>query len=188
MTAVTNYRLISEEINTILSEVLGKFLVAGSPTKHGGLRFLDIQSAKTFGFERTQEHEGGNLLIISAPIELQLDKSDAAQFNREKIEQSKQKTRKRLEDALRKGPYADHLHDVIVRSSADPGKSRKLFLEVQYLIASSELINDKAILSYAKKHGMTNTSDAVRRILREHIAPMAKNCMDYLVETVRKEK
>ena len=65
--AAINYRLVSEEIDTILAEVLGKFLVQGSPTKHGGLRFLDIESAKTFGFERTHEEGDTNIVMISAP-------------------------------------------------------------------------------------------------------------------------
>ena len=50
-----NYKLISEEINQILSGLYGLYISDGRPTKKGGLRFLDVKSNKTFGFEKTRE-------------------------------------------------------------------------------------------------------------------------------------
>lgn len=192
-TAELKYSLISEEINTILAEVLGKFLVAGSPTKHGGLRFLDIQSAKTFGFERSTEGENGNLLTISAPVDVKFDDRDPAHVRltfeqrRDKIEALKTAARDRIDKAIGKGPFSANLHKVIVRPSPDPGKQKKLFVEVQYLIPTGEMIADDKVLAYAEKHGLTNTSEAVKRILREYIVPMSKEVMDHLIEVIRKE-
>lgn len=166
MQAVLNNRLVSEEIDDVLAKVLGKFLVQGSPTKHGGLRFLDIESAKTFGFERTQEFENGNLLIISAPA---APDSEA-----------------RLLEKMKKGPHAERLHSVTVRPSPDPGKKRKTFVEVQYVIPTAELVNDKAVTKYAEAHKVS-TSEALKRILREFIIPMGKEIMDHLIIVVREE-
>jgi hypothetical protein len=185
--AVTNYKLISEEINTILAEVLGKFLVAGAPMKHGGLRFLDIMSAKTFGFERSQEVKDSNLLILSAPLDITPDRNDPNFFSKERQEEVREGARARIEEALKAGPHAKELHNVIVRPSPDPGKSRKMFVEIQYLIPTSKLISDKAILDYANKHSLTNTSEAVKRVLREYIVPMAKDTMDHFIVVIRGE-
>lgn len=165
--AVLSNRLVSEEIDDVLAKVLGKFLVQGSPTKHGGLRFLDIQSAKTFGFERTQEHGNSNLLIISAPA----------------VPDSEE----RLTEKMRKGPHADRLHSVTVRPSPDPGKKRKMFVEVQYVIPTAELVNDKAITKYATEHKVSS-SEAVKRILRDYIIPMGKEVMDHLIVVIREEQ
>lgn len=164
-----NTRLISQEIDDILAKVLGQFLVQGSPTKHGGLRFLDIQSAKTFGFEQTREDaNGNNLLIISAP---------AAAGSQE-----------RLEEKIRKGPHgsAKECISVEVRESRDAGKKRKTFVEVQYIIPTTKLIDDKSVTKYANEHGIT-TSEALKRILREFIIPMAREVMDHLIVVVREE-
>jgi hypothetical protein len=182
MQAVLNNRLISDQIDTILATVLGKFLVQGSPTKHGGLRFLDIQSAKTFGFEKTREFDNGNLLLISAPAS-----PDKGAKGNEPIEELKQATEQRLEAEMRKGPHVDRLHAVTVRPSPDPGKKRKMFLEVAYFIPTSELLTDAAIVAYAKEHGMTDTNEAVKRILREFIVPIAKETMDHLITVIRQE-
>ena len=166
MQAVLNKHLLSEEIDDVLAKVLGQFLVQGSPTKHGGLRFLDIQSAKTFGFERTQEHDNGNLLIISAP---------AAPDSEE-----------RLTEKLRKGPHSDRLHSVAVRPSPDPGKKRKMFVEAKYFLPTGDLISIENVTKYANAHKV-NSSDAVKRILREYIIPMGKEVMDHLIVVVREE-
>lgn len=183
-TAVLNNRLISEEIDTILAQVLGKFLVQGSPTKHGGLRFLDITSAKTFGFERTQEYKKGNLLVISAPS---APEKSTGPKGTETFDELKQLTEERLTARIKEGPHADRLHAVNVRPSPDPGKKKKTFVEVQYIIPTADLIKDKAILDYANKHGLSNTSEAVKRILREYIVPMAKDTMDHLIQVIREE-
>ncbi len=192
--ARTSLELLSDEINTILAEVLGQFLVQGNPTKHGGLRFLDVQSAKTFGFEPTQVVKDGNLVVISGPVEVKFDERDPANLKltldekAKKIEDLKVKARERIENAIKKGPHSDTLHRVDVRASRDKGKSKKLFVEVQYLVPTAKLVSDANVLAYAQKHGMTNTSEAVRRILREHVVAMAKGAMDHLVGLLRKEK
>jgi hypothetical protein len=49
-------------------------------------------------------------------------------------------------------------------------------------------MSDKSVLAYAEKHALTNTNEAVRRILREYIIPTAKMVMDHLVLVIRKEK
>lgn len=58
-----NLKRIGEEIDILLTEIYGEYVAEGSPTKLGGLRFLDVPSAKTFAFERTQPLEDGNLLV-----------------------------------------------------------------------------------------------------------------------------
>lgn len=184
-TAVLNPRLISEEIDTILAQVLGKFLVQGSPTKHGGLRFLDIQSAKTFGFERTREHKNGNLLTISAPVNPEKSKGTKGSDNHEEL---KKATEELMDHAMRNGPHADILHSVTVRPSPDLGKRLKMFVEVQYLIPTKKLIDDKSVLDYTRKHGLKNTSEAVRRILREYVIPVGKASMDHLIQVIREEQ
>lgn len=184
MPAELKTRLVSEEIDTILAQVLGKFLVQGAPTKHGGLRFLDIDSAKTFGFEKTQEYKDGNLLIISAPCNP--EKARGAKGN-EPFDELKKQAEERIEAAVKSGPHADRLHSVAVRPSPDMAKKRKMFVEVQYFIPTKKLIDDNAVLKYAKAHGLTNTSEAVKRILREHVIPMAKESMDHLITVIRHE-
>ena len=62
-----NLKRIGEEIDILLTEIYGEYVAEGSPTKLGGLRFLDVPSAKTFAFEKCQPYEDGNLLMISAP-------------------------------------------------------------------------------------------------------------------------
>lgn len=167
MQATLNKQIVSEEIDDVLAKVLGKFLVQGSPTKHGGLRFLDIESAKTFGFERTREVDKGNLLIISAPA---VADSEA-----------------RLTEKMRKGPHADRLRSVTVRESRDSGKKRKMFVEVEYFIPTAELVNDKAVTKYAETHKVSG-SEAVKRILREEIIPLGKAVMDHLIVVIREEE
>ncbi|HEY4002058.1 MAG TPA: hypothetical protein VGO93_24505, partial [Candidatus Xenobia bacterium] len=95
-----NYPLVADEVDRILSHVYGEYLVSGRPTKHGGLRFLDINSAKTFGFERTRSLAHGNQLVLSAPYEGDPEV---------------------VKERLRKGPHADQIAFVEVRPSPDPG-------------------------------------------------------------------
>lgn len=187
------FRLLNDAIDTVLASVLGQYLVSGSPTKHGGMRFLDIESAKTFGFERTRETENGNLLTLSAPVDVKFEERDLSiqklsqEERQAKLEQLKNAARERVEQGIRSGPNSSELHQVLVRPSSDRGKQKKLFVEVQYVIPTGELVSDEAVLAYVKKHGMNNTNEAVHRILREQIVPMAKGCMDHLVTVIRKE-
>ena len=63
-----NLQRIGETIDILLTEIYGEYVAEGSPTKLGGLRFLDVPSAKTFAFEKTQPLDEGNLLVLSAPM------------------------------------------------------------------------------------------------------------------------
>ena len=46
-------RRIAEQIDVVLTEIYAEYVAKGSPTKLGGLRFLDVQSAKTFAYEKS---------------------------------------------------------------------------------------------------------------------------------------
>ncbi len=165
-----NFRLISEEINLILSKLYGRYTSEGRPTKRGGLRFLDIKSNKTFGFEKTRETDMGNLLILSAPFKGAL----------EDIERQE-----RLKKKIKEGPHSDSLYDIVIRQSRDRGKEAKLFVEVKYHIVTRELLQDEQIVEYAGKFKMNNSKDVVRNILRENIEPFAKTTMDHLISVIR---
>ncbi len=181
--AELNMVLISEEINTILAKVLGKFLVKGSPTKHGGLRFLDVQSANTFGFESSTEYktneEKGNLVVISAPVNpgQSVDAPDEPVMRAEA----------RIQESMAQGPHAELLRSVQVRPSRDPGKKKKYFVYVQYLIKTCDLLEDDAVIDFAKRHAITSTSEAVKRILREAVEPVAEETMNHLITVIRNE-
>lgn len=163
-TVQVNLPLVADEIDRIMSHVYGEYLVSGRPTKHGGLRFLDIHSAKTFGFERTRVADKGNLLTISAPYD-----GDAGV----------------IDDRIRKGPHADQLASVEVRPSPDPGKEKKMFVEVSYLVPTDKVLADKNILAYADKYKFYTTSEITRRLLRDHVVPLARAGMDHLIEVIR---
>lgn len=161
-----NYKLISNEIDVVLSKVHDLYLSQGRPTKRGRLRFLDWVSNKTFAFEKTQEKRDGNLLILSAPY---------SGDSREKIESK-----------LKRGPYGKQLEDASVRSGKDKVKKTRQFIEVSYFIPSSVLLEDKKVLARMGKTGkLASAGEAVRKILREYVEPMAKECMDYFVEIIR---
>ena len=98
--AELNLRRIGEEIDVLLTEIYGEYVAQGSPTKLGGLRFLDVPSAKTFAFEKCEAYEGGNLLKISAPA-----------VGEEKV----------LTKQIKSGPHSKSLGDVVVRRSSDKG-------------------------------------------------------------------
>lgn len=168
-----NIRLISEEINLILSGLYGKYISGGRPTKRGGLRFLDMSSKKTFGFEKTRETDTGNLLILSAPYNFPLENLEL---------------KEKLEKEIRKGPHSDMIYEIWLRPSRDKGKEDRNFVEVKYLIPTSEILNEQAVRDYALKHGIGNSKVAVTNLLRDYIDPFATAAMDHLIQSIREFK
>lgn len=169
---------IGQEINVILTEIYGRYVAQGSPTKLGGLRFLDVPSAKTFAFEKTASAEGGNLLILSAPFNaVQPDKKKFVPlpdlFDRTGVPRE-----------LKNGPHGKTLRDIAVRASYDRGKAGKFFVEVTYYLPTAEWLTDKEVTDFAEKNHC-NGHDAVTRILREKVLPVAGDVMAHFVELVR---
>ena len=158
-------RRIGEQINVILTEIYGKYVAQGSPTKLGGLRFLDVESAKTFAFEKTRPGENGNLLILSAP------------FGNNKEE---------VEAQLKAGPHSDRLRDVVVRASSDAGKGNKFFVEAAYFLETPQWITNDAVTKIIEQHGCTG-GEAVTRILKAKVLPIAADIMEYFIQIVRGE-
>lgn len=159
-----NLPLVADEIDRILSHVYGEYLVSGRPTKHGGLRFLDIHSAKTFGFEKTQSTHKGNLLVISAPYTGEPDL---------------------IRDRLKCGDRSKDLDKVDVRPSPDPGKEKKMFVEVAYKIPTPDILSEKNIVKDMQRYGYYNTSEVSKRRLREFVEPLAREAMNQLIEVIR---
>lgn len=168
-----NFKMISEEINLILSNLYGLYTSEGRPTKRGGLRFLDIKSNKTFGFEKTRETDSGNLLILSAPYNFPIEDL---------------KLKERLEKEIKSGPYSKMIFEFWLRPSRDKGKEDKNFVELKYHIPTGEILSDENIFNYAKKHNMSDSRMIVKSILLENVEPLAKATMDYLIETIRNFK
>lgn len=155
---------VAEEINVILTDIYGRYVQKGCPTKLGGLRFLDVESSKTFAFEKCCKVEGGNLLVLSAPY-VQGEPP--------------------LEKALRKGPHHKDIREVTVRGSADEGKADKRFIEVSYFLPTAEWLTEENILDYAQKHNIVNVREAITGILKEKVLPYASEVMEYLVQSIR---
>ncbi|GMU53907.1 MAG: hypothetical protein AMXMBFR33_30530 [Candidatus Xenobia bacterium] len=167
--AKLDYQRIAEAINVILTDIYGEYVAMGSPTKLGGLRFLDVESSKTFAFEKTRAvpEEEGNYLIVSAPV-----KDDAEV----------------LEATLKKGPHGKALKEFAVRSSSDAGKGGKKFVEVAYFLPTGSWLSDKTVADYAKKHSLINGNDVVTWILRDQVLPLAREVMANFVAVIRNEK
>ncbi|MGI5844841.1 MAG: hypothetical protein ACOX9B_11760 [Candidatus Xenobium sp.] len=157
---------LADEMNVILTDIFGRYVAQGSPTKLGGLRFLDVQSSKTFAFEKTEvsEDKTGNLLVLSAPY---------------------RGTEEDIRKALTKGPYGKEIRRVTVRGSADAGKADKRFVEVAYYMPTASWLTDEAIMDFAKKHKMTSSRDALTGILKEKVLPPASEVMEYLISEIR---
>jgi hypothetical protein len=156
---------IAEQIDVILTEIYGVYVAAGSPTKLGGLRFLDVESAKTFAFEPSRVFENGNVLVFSAPFS----------NNKESVEES-----------LKAGPQADRLRDLVVRKSPDAGKSNKYFVEAAYFIDTPKWITDASVNEVMKQFRCSG-NNAVIRILKKEVLPIAAQVMDYFIKIVRAE-
>lgn len=165
-----NFKLISEEINHILSGVYSFFISDGRPTKKGGLRFLDTKSNKTFGFEKTRETDKGNLLVLSAPYNFPLENTEI---------------KERLENDLRKSRNSDRIFEIWIRGSRDKGKEDKNFAEIKYLIPTSSLLSEENIVKYSKLCKTNDTRKLVRNILRDYIEDFAREEMEHLISIIR---
>ena len=164
-TTTLDLQRIAEAIDVILTEIYGRYVAKGSPTKLGGLRFLDVESAKTFALETVRPTEKGNLLVISAPF----------MNNKESVEAS-----------LKAGPQAERLRELVVRKSPDAGKSNRYFVEAAYFLETPQWVTDARVLKKIKELGC-NGNDAVLVILKEEVLPIAAEIMEYFIKIVRME-
>jgi len=157
---------LADEMNVTLTDIFGRYVAQGSPTKLGGLRFLDVQSSKTFAFEKSEvsEDKTGNLLVLSAPY---------------------RGTEDDIRETLAKGPHGSEIRRVTVRGSADAGKADKRFVEVAYYLPTASWLTDEAIVAFAQKHKLVNSRDALTGILKEKILPVASAIMEYLISEIR---
>jgi hypothetical protein len=158
-----NLKRIGEEIDILLTEIYGEYVAEGSPTKLGGLRFLDVPSAKTFAFEKTQALDGGNLLVLSAPMV-----GDQAT----------------VEKQMKSGPHADAFHELAVRTSSDAGKGNKFFLELGYKIPTASWLTEDAIRKVAETE-RCNGNEAVITILKKEVLPIAREVMAHFIKVIR---
>lgn len=161
-----NLQRIAEQIDVVLTEIYAEYVAKGSPTKLGGLRFLDVQSAKTFAFEKSRPHENGNVVVVSAPYS----------ENKEVIEAK-----------LKEGPHFDKIRDIQVRTSPDAGKRNKYFFEAAYFVNTSDWLTDAAISGVVEKYDCTG-NQAVTRLLKENVLPMAREVMQYFIKIVREDE
>lgn len=157
---------IAEQIDVVLTEIYARYVAQGSPTKLGGLRFLDVESAKTFAFEKTRGLDDACLLVISAPYG----------ENKEVVEAK-----------LQEGPHAGLLQEVVVRTSSDAGKGNKYFFEAGYRLDISKWLTDESISGVMQSFNCTG-NQAVTRLLKEHVLPIAAEIMEYFVKIVREEQ
>ena len=162
-TSELNLVRIGEQIDILLTEIYGEYVAEGSPTKLGGLRFLDVASAKTFAFEKSRPYEEGNLLVISAPAV------------------GEEKT---LTKQIKSGPHSKALEEVLVRRSSDAGKGNKSFLEVSYKLTTAKWLNDDAIQKIAESENC-NGNEAVTVILKREVLPIARDVMAHFIEVIR---
>lgn len=165
-------RRVADEIDVLLTEIYGEYIAAGCPTKLGGLRFLDVESSKTFAFERTGVYEGddrrppGNLLRVSAPYE----------------------GSPVVVDLIARGTHSEDLvGEVITRRSPDVGKSDRLFVEAAYYLPTTEWLADEEIEKFVREHKIVNTRQAVHRILKARLLPYAREVMRSLIHVIRAE-
>lgn len=158
-----NLQRIGETIDILLTEIYGEYVAEGSPTKLGGLRFLDVPSAKTFAFEKTQPLDEGNLLVLSAPMV------------------GEQAT---VEKQMKAGPHSKAFHELAVRTSSDAGKGNKYFLELGYTLPTAKWLTDEAVQKVAEKEGC-NGNEAVILILKNEVLPIARDVMAHFIQVVR---
>ncbi len=158
-----NLARIGEQIDLLLTEIYGEYVAQGSPTKLGGLRFLDVPSAKTFAFEKTQALDDSNLLVLSAPA-----------VSNQKV----------IEGQMKEGPHANALHEVVLRTSADAGKGNKFFLEIAYKLATPKWVTEARVSKVAEQEAC-NGNEAVTLILKEEVLPVAREVMAYFIGIVR---
>ena len=161
--AELNLKRIGEEIDVLLTEIYGEYVAEGSPTKLGGLRFLDVPSAKTFAFEKCGVYEEGNLLMISAPAVAE-----------EKV----------LTKQIKAGPHSKSLQEIAVRKSSDSGKGNKSFVEVSYKLPTAKWLGDDDISKLAEKE-KCNGNEAITAILKNQVLPVARETMDHFITVIR---
>jgi hypothetical protein len=159
-------RRIAEQIDVVLTEIYAEYVAKGSPTKLGGLRFLDVESAKTFAFEKSRAHEDGTVIVVSAPYS----------ENKEAIEAK-----------LNEGPHAEKIREIQVRTSPDAGKRNKYFFEAAYYIGIKEWLTDEAISKVVLRYECTG-NQAVTRLLKENVLPIAREVMEYFIKIVREDE
>ena len=194
MSAQTNLNLsrVADQINVILTQIFRQYVAQGSPTKLGGLRFLDVESSKTFAFEKTEVSEDGkgNILLFSAPYaSIDQDKEPTDVTDKKVVEADVvERVKKEVKQILSAGPHGNDIQCLIVRPSKDAGKSDRFFIEVGYYIPTSEWLSDENIIAYAESHRLDNMRDALVRILEEKILPMADGIMQFLIHNLRSMK
>ncbi len=194
MSAQTNLNLsrVADQINVILTQIFRQYVAQGSPTKLGGLRFLDVESSKTFAFEKTEVSEDGkgNILLFSAPYaSIDQDKEPTEVTDKKVVEADVvERVKKEVKQILSAGPHGNDIQCLIVRPSKDAGKSDRFFIEVGYYIPTSEWLSDENIIAYAESHRLDNMRDALVRILEEKILPMADGIMQFLIHNLRSMK
>ena len=194
MSAQTNLNLsrVADQINVILTQIFRQYVAQGSPTKLGGLRFLDVESSKTFAFEKTEVSEDGkgNILLFSAPYaSIDQDKEPTEVTDKKVVEADVvERVKKEVKQILSAGPHGNDIQCLIVRPSKDAGKSDRFFIEVGYYIPTSEWLSDENIIAYADSHRLDNMRDALVRILEEKILPMADGIMQFLIHNLRSMK
>lgn len=157
---------LGDEINVILTDIYGRYVAEGSPTKLGGLRFLDVQSSKTFAFEKTETADDGNLLVLSAPYK-----------------GSEEAVRR----ALGEGPHGDAIRRLTVRGSSDVGKADKQFVEVAYYVPTASWLGDEDITRYAAEHRLVSSREAIHGLLKEKVLPVADAVMGHLISLIRQQ-
>lgn len=158
-----NLKRIGEQINVLLAEIYGEYVAEGSPTKLGGLRFLDVPSAKTFAFEKCRTYDEGNLLVISAPAV------------------GDEKT---LTKQVKAGPHSKCIEEIDVRGSSDVGKGDKRFIELSYRMPTVKWLNEADITKTAEKENC-NGNDAIRIILKQEVLPIAREVMAHFIQVIR---
>ncbi|MGM9999655.1 MAG: hypothetical protein ACI38Q_09760 [Candidatus Bruticola sp.] len=194
MSAQNNLNLnrVADQINVILTQIFRDYVAQGSPTKLGGLRFLDVESSKTFAFEKTEVSEDGkgNILLFSAPYaSIDQDKEPTEVTDKKVVEADVvERVKKEVMQILRAGAYGNDISCLIVRPSKDAGKSDRFFIEVGYFVPTVEWLSDENIIAYASAHNLSNMRSALVRILEEKILPMARAIMEFLIHNLRSMK
>jgi len=187
-----NLNRLADQINVILTQVFRKYVAQGSPTKLGGLRFLDTDSSKTFAFEKTGIADDGlgNLLLMSAPYANLDQTKEPDQLTDKKVVGAEvvERVKNEVMEILREGPYGSELKKLIVRPSKDSGKGDRFFIEAGYYFPTSEMLADDKILAYAQQHNISSSREAVTRILEEKIVPMADEIMQYLIHHLSSDR
>lgn len=158
-----NLKRIGEEIDILLTEIYGEYVAEGSPTKLGGLRFLDVPSAKTFAFEKCQPYEEGNLLMISAPA----------------VGEEKELTKQ-----IKAGPHKKSINEVVVRRSSDKGKESKSFVEVSFKLPTQSWLSVEDVTKVAEAE-QCNGNEAVTLILKREVLPIARDVMAHFISVIR---